>query len=807
MEGPPRVPRVRLSVSAQGRKLGVKESDWRLPGTTGSPRVSRTRFGGDGRANLSRTDDDRHDISIEEEELLESSEEEAEEEEEDAEDEDLGSAVDKKKPDATRVILEVKSVIDAIEKHGRCLDCEGPIEASMNTLCIATNLSFACMDSKCGYVYHSEAPAVAGQGHKALDNRRRSNDFAINVLFVLGFISCGDGGAEAARMLGLLGLPNDTTMETRSFQLIEGRISSTIWKLTEEILLENLTEEVKATVDPVDFVLWQQSLKEDATFDLPKDKYPKINVSFDMGWQQRSSGNRYASPSGHAILAGGSSRKPVAMCVKSKLCNCCSSWNKKPNIEGLPCPIHTCLRNHDGSSSSMEPAACLDMTIDLYRNKNCIVKLMCADDDASTRALLRWSNADYMKNNNTTQPPKVAVTRGPNKGVKMQPRPDKGKLPGDITEPSFVADPNHRRKVLHGELVVLAAAKKDAKATMTRMDATRIAKNYGYFIRTLPDLQEHEYEVRARAVLEHHFDNHEFCGDFCRRRKMTEDELVNGERYYRCHEKDAELYKILVKIVSRFVTFDRLQEVAHGMDTQVNESFNNTASWLAPKNKMYCGTVSLTNRISIGLGIVSLGLLQYFRRLYHALGIAMTPNIVHFLEVKDKQRSKRLSTMKTNKAKRDRMKRKYLQLQEDEKIAKKERSKRDGTYKTGMNMAAGAADGYTEDDLLRAAARPPTRGRNNIVCPLCGLKGHSTKRSKKCLQNPARGTAGAAPPAASRAVAALTNDVADDLDRFDGMQLQDDPPSDPEDLMEFFDAGTWNSDDDDDSGEDRYAIL
>jgi hypothetical protein len=429
-------------------------------------------------------------------------------------------------------------------------------------------------------------------------------------------------------------------------------------------------------------------------------------------------------------------------------------------------------------------------------------------DDASTRALLRWSNADFMKNNNTTEPPKVFVTRGPNKGVKMQPRPDKGKLPGDIPEPTFVADPNHRRKVLNGELVVLANSKVKEKATMTRMDSTRIAKNFGYFIRTLPSLQENEYEVKARAVLEHHFDNHEFCGEFCKRKVMTEEQLANGERYYRCPVKDADLYKVLTKIVSRFVSLDRLKEVSHGMDTQVNESFNNTASWLAPKNKMYCGTTSLSNRISIGLGIVSLGFLQYFTRLYHALGIAMTPNIVHFLQVKDKQRSKRLSAMKTTKAKRDRMKRKYLQLQEDEKIAKKERSKRDGTYKTGMNVADGAVDGYTADDLLRAAATKPTRrSRNkNEVCSHCGLKGHSTKRSKKCLHNPARATAvtGAAP---ARAEAILSNDIADDLDRFDGMQLTDDPPSDPDDLMDFFDAGTWSADDDDDSTGDANGII
>jgi hypothetical protein len=50
------------------------------------------------------------------------------------------------------------------------------------------------------------------------------SDYSLNVLYVLAFITCGDGGAEAAKLLGLLGLANDTTMETRSFQIIEERI-------------------------------------------------------------------------------------------------------------------------------------------------------------------------------------------------------------------------------------------------------------------------------------------------------------------------------------------------------------------------------------------------------------------------------------------------------------------------------------------------------------------------------------------------------------------------------------------------------
>jgi hypothetical protein len=206
---------------------------------------------------------------------------------------------------------------------------------------------------------------------------------------------------------------------------------------------------------------------------------------------------------------------------------------------------------------------------------------------------------------------------------------------------------------------------------------------------------------------------------------MTDEEKMNNERFYRSHENDAALYKVLTKILSRFVSQDRLKEVAHNMDTQVNESFNNTAAWLAPKNKVYCGTTSLSIRISLGVGIVSLGLLQYFKSLYHALGITMTPNVLHFLQVKEMQREKRLANMKTTKAKKDRLKRKYFQLKEDELIARKERSKRDGTYKRGMNVSAGAADGYTEEDLLLAAAAAKP-GRKVRVCPHCGLKGHTT---------------------------------------------------------------------------------
>ena len=468
-------------------------------------------------------------------------------------------------------------------------------------------------------------------------------------------------------------------------------------------------------------------------------------------------------------------------------------------------PLHNCTNNHCGSSSSMEPKACLDMVINLYDNFHCIVSRICADDDSSTRSMLKWSNADYMRNNKTDVQPMQAITKGPNKG-KLQVRPDKGKLPSHVPEPVFVADPNHRRKVLTGELLQLLSNKVADKFTLTKMDVTRIGKNFSYMIRQLPRMDEEQYVSAAKAVLDHHFDSHEFCGAWCRRKyhNNNNEEPDNNQRFYRSKTKDGTLYKKLEHVIERFVTFDRLREVAHGMDTNVNESFNNTFSWLAPKNKVYCGTQSLHNRLSIGIGIQSIGLLEYFKRLYSTLGISITPNVLNFLAVKEVKRSKRHQKGKQTETKKQRLQSKYAQLRLDEAIAKKERAKRDGTYKRGMNM-----DDIEEDE----EQQKKPKARKNVVCTHCGKKGHTTTRSKKCLKhkdnlhkNLAGTTVTAETATSDPQVAIADSNDADDIDELDAMPLVDDPPSDAS-LAEFADCNTWSDNDAaDDDSEDGQAF-
>jgi hypothetical protein len=192
----------------------------------------------------------------------------------------------------------------------------------------------------------------------------------------------------------------------------------------------------------------------------------------------------------------------------------------------------------------MESAAAVELIIDRYRTKNCIVKYLCCDDDSSIRADCQWCNTDYLLNNHTNVLPMVPKKTGINKG-ELQPRPDKGKLPRDVLEPVFVADPNHRCKGLTGELIALDGARASVKMTMTRMDSTRIGKNFGYMARTLKSRPEEEYEDAAKAVLEHHFDCHQYCGEWCKRRHETTEQHKASKKYYRCKTRDASLYAIL----------------------------------------------------------------------------------------------------------------------------------------------------------------------------------------------------------------------------------------------------------------------
>jgi hypothetical protein len=766
----------------EASKLSHKEGDWNLAGSEG---ITETRT----RQNRRKKRQYKSDSSESEDEESYSVEESISSTSE--EDTTLENEV----TEPMRVIVETASIQNLVERNMICPECQGKVEMIHETVTLATKWRIQCLNTECNFIDHSDALAAAVL-HTDDVKRERSTDYAVNVLYVVGVIANGDGATEASRMLGFLGLPRPATMKGFNFAVIEDRIAPTIWKLHEEIMLENLKKEVRATVTENEYHIWQQSLDPSSPIQLDKKDYPKIRSSYDTGWNQRLSGKLYNSPSSHSFLVGAKTRLPVEGEVLSKLCSYHQSWEKKvlqsTVPEGTVCPEHYCVMNFDPSatSGSMEPFAAAKIVNRLHQKWQAAVDLICMDDDASTRTALKWSNADHMRNHNTEEVPKVEVKKK-NGEIEMKERPDKGQLHGDVAEPSTTADPNHRRKILTGDLLTLALSKGDDKLTMTKMDVQRIVKNYGYMIRALPRLEESKYEEAAKAVLEHHFDNHEYCGTWCSRKRLTPEQLQQSDRYYQSKTKDAKLYHKLQDILSRFVSLERLKEVAHGMDTNVNESINNTVSYFAPKNRVYCKTRSLQNRVAFAVGVTSLGFSEYFLRLFKELGIQVTPPIRHFLEMKQKNRQKRIQKRKQTATKKARKQLKFTKLKEEEAKAIRARHKRDGTYKSGGNLQ----DGGFEN------TKKPAKGP--IVCPHCGHKGHKTTRSKKCLANPSNPNYNPnLVPDAIRSAASnkdAVNEVEEleraDVDQMDSLPFMDDIPGVDFERDEFHDCGTWSEDD------------
>jgi hypothetical protein len=297
------------------------------------------------------------------------------------------------------------------------------VKVTIRTVTLASSISIECTNEECGFLYHPETPAGTTIHLERNDNFERSTDYAINVLYVLSFISMGDGPTEAGRQLGLLGLPNDTTMQSRSFSIIEGRISPIIRDLCKDIILDNLKEEAKlsmiasGTHDEHDYRVWKDSLT-DKSIKISVAKMPTLHGSYDMAWQQKGSGHQYNSVSGHGTIVGRRTRKVIALVIKCKVCNQCTAWEKRnPGIEILP---HTCYKNHEGSSGSMESAGIVELVTSVFEDHQAVISMLCCNDDSSIRADCQWSNADCLKNNNTDVLPMVPKRVGINKGSSSQ---------------------------------------------------------------------------------------------------------------------------------------------------------------------------------------------------------------------------------------------------------------------------------------------------------------------------------------------------------------------------------------------------
>jgi hypothetical protein len=252
----------------------------------------------------------------------------------------------------------------------------------------------------------------------------------------------GNGGTETSRLVGMLDLPNLSIGKT-AFPLIESELAKYIIPYTQEILAVNLVKEVRLHAAKVgfDFDAWHNQRSRNTEL-IDISLLPLLTIAYDMAWQKRSSRHRYDSHSGHAIPIGVLSNLPIGLAILNKHCRVCAS--SKETIE------HDCMTNFEGSNGSMESAALVQLAHSLLDEKHVFFGTIVGDDDSSMRAHMKWSNSDWMINNDTTEPPRVASKSGA-----LKVRPDRGELRREYPEPSWLNDPSHRGKTLSGELRAL----------------------------------------------------------------------------------------------------------------------------------------------------------------------------------------------------------------------------------------------------------------------------------------------------------------------------------------------------------------
>ena len=274
----------------------------------------------------------------------------------------------------SNIIVNNHDISSFIESNLSCKECakEGKnssVRLRNDTYGLATVLTIECCSLPYQHKYQLIPQQIKNkQQHEQQNNIQCINDvsnYNINLRAVMGMQYSGLGVGDLDHLCGFLGL---RSISSWSWRKLEVSIGYSERYVCDEIVNNNLLAEIAAS---------------------PKDEAgkPIITASYDFGWEKRSSGNRYDSLSGRGAVIGAYTRKVLCYVVKAKKCSVCMSAARK-NIEP---PAHYCVKNHEGSSKSMEGAAAVELLSVMAKDKEAPVRIIIGDDDSTFRANIRHS--------------------------------------------------------------------------------------------------------------------------------------------------------------------------------------------------------------------------------------------------------------------------------------------------------------------------------------------------------------------------------------------------------------------------------
>ena len=122
-----------------------------------------------------------------------------------------------------------------------------------------------------------------------------------------------------------------------------------------------------------------------------------ITAGMDGAWQRRGSGHAYNSLTGYNYMLGGMTSLICGLQVFSKKCRVCAVARKN----NTPPKEHRCPLNfdEDKSAKSTEGHGAVRHCVEIFKRTadkaQAWVHTLVTDDDASTRANVKWNLKDY----------------------------------------------------------------------------------------------------------------------------------------------------------------------------------------------------------------------------------------------------------------------------------------------------------------------------------------------------------------------------------------------------------------------------
>ena len=397
--------------------------------------------------------------------------------------------------EATYCLLHVDQLKDL--QTFKCMKCENKGEnvstdTNIKTYGMASAINLKCNSCEVQTEINPRPSVFAGRGSNGEPSGRSNNAwYETNIRLVLGTLAVGNGAMDLGDFAAIVDLPQALSFSKRPFNRIESIVGEYLRDISADSMEKAMEEEIKLTLE-------DQGISYEKWKNTPFRNRPKVllTVSFNMGWQKRSSGNRSDSLSGHAFMVGARTKKIIQCVVSSKMCRKCLDA-EKTNEDPIP---HKCPRNYSGSSKAMEADAALEAYLYLHEASHgtAHIAFIIADDDSSMRS--------YLKHQNSTN--------------------KKGNLPQELVQPEWLADPTHRTKIVSKAFFALAATGK-SNTECTPVDATRIKRYWGHMIKMYRESPMKQFKKSVKAVLEHLFDNHRYCDiKWCRVLKRENQQAV-----------------------------------------------------------------------------------------------------------------------------------------------------------------------------------------------------------------------------------------------------------------------------------------